>query len=626
MDVFERGFEVTSQIAVIRATLKYVTQEDFIKGMGPLITRRGLFIHTKSTRPVGSEIQFEFQLADGSIKYSGEGIVRKEIPFTEQTASKSGMLIALRRVNRAFKDVVDIVLAADKAKASQEAKPEPESVEKKEEEAVSAEESSPKLNIVEKHAGGGIDIFGDLDMDEGLDSLFSSIEKPGSTDAAPKVQDSFKPMREKDPGFFDEDLLAQSEDNEAIDWLGDETAVPSDNYQDAPTPQPMDYVASNYTEMQSDSLVARSQRKTGEFEAVEFIAEAERQLCSGQYSPVPSPRPDIDSGTVMDPSEAPTPIPASFERVETKNALNPSETPTPTPSTFGAGFMNQEVREALNLLSTSPSGVPIMSNEATLEMAPSSSMFDESSDVPTQTDITAAQATIESEKPIGERVTEELESIKSDILSDSAAKEVKEDVSNGHSAHPDDEVIASGPLDAEAERIEREETHIFSKDSLRSVVDAAHSDVDNHSSGYVGLSMTTNTEESPSELFAALHDDILGKEPEESSESAAPQTLSLASIQEDSASDHKAPEATQTDRSSSPELEFFNAPRARKNDQVQFEDLLKRAEIKSQDTQDIVMANVSKKKAVARRRVVSEEAQIEIPQEKKGFFSSLFKK
>ncbi|MBO4350511.1 MAG: hypothetical protein J6A01_06165 [Proteobacteria bacterium] len=604
--------------------------------MGPLITRRGLFIHTKSTRPVGSEIQFEFQLADGSIKYSGEGVVRKEIPFTEQTAAKSGMLIALRRVNRAFKDVVDIVLSADKANPPQEAKAQTEAAESKEAESASEEASAPKQNIVEQHAGDGLDIFGDLDMDEGLDSLFSSIEKPGSLEAAPKVQDSFKPMRDQEPSFFDEDLFAPSEDNETIDWLGEDAEVLNENYQDAPTPQPMDYVASAYNELPSDSLDARSQRKTGEFEAVEYIAEAERQLCSGQYSPVPTPRPEIESQSKQNPSETPTPTPASFDKVESKNELNPSETPTPTPasfdriesknelnpsdtptpmpSVFGAGFMNEEVREALNLLATSPSGVPIVSPEPTLEMTPSS-MFEDTSEVPTQTDLKAAQAAIESETPIVDHVTEELQSLKSAILSDSDGKKEVSGASK-------DEVIGHGPLDAEAERIEREETHVVSKDDLRSVA----SQKDSHSSGYDGLSMPSNEEESPSELFAALHDDILGKESEESSESAAPQTLSLASINSEQTADHKESAPAQTDRNASQDLEFFNTPRARKNEQVQLEDLLKRADIKTQDTKDIVMTNVSKKKAQARRRVVAEEAQLEIPQEKKGFFSSLFKK
>lgn len=156
-----------SQVAVIRATLKYPSQEALIEGMRPLISRNGLFIHTKTTRPTGSEVQFEFQLADGSITYSGEGIVRKEVPFTgEETAKSAGMLIALKRINKSFKEVVDAILRS-----------------KNDEEADSQDQEGASHNkpqrIVESRAGAndGIDLFGDLDLDAGLDSLFAGIEK-----------------------------------------------------------------------------------------------------------------------------------------------------------------------------------------------------------------------------------------------------------------------------------------------------------------------------------------------------------------------------------------------------------------------------------------------------------------
>ena len=156
---------MASQIALIKATLKYSTQEELITGMRPLISRRGLFVHTRTTRPVGSEVHFEFTLADGSQVYSGEGVVRKEIPFIGGPSSqKSGMLIALRRINRPFKAVVDTILASQPEEHETHAP---------------TERKVGKQFIVESRVGEpqGFDLFGDMDFDAGLDSLFSGIEK-----------------------------------------------------------------------------------------------------------------------------------------------------------------------------------------------------------------------------------------------------------------------------------------------------------------------------------------------------------------------------------------------------------------------------------------------------------------
>ena len=573
---------MTSQVAVIRATLKYMTQEDFIKGMGPLITKCGLFIHTKSTRPVGAEIQFEFQLADGSIKYSGEGIVRKEIPYREDTASRSGMLIALRRVNRSFKEVVDIVLGnADKPAADQaDVKTEVNDVVEDAAPAAAtrAQTAESRRQIVENHSGGGIDIFGDLDMDEGLDSLFSSIEKPSSMDAIPKVQDSFLADQE--------DNLLDGEPPRNEGWSGVAQEEVSSGYQDAPTPQPTNYVASAYNNMPSTGLIARSQKKTGEFEAVEYIAEAERKLVSGQFAPV-----NADGQPV--------------------GALSESEE---------EALVNEEVREALE---ASASNRPMMAESSTLEMAPSSSMFNpdvpDIGDAKTQINLQSAQSTVESEIPIGDQDT-----LVFDAIDDEPEAEAKTDA-------PADESAQDKP----------EGTHVYSRETLEQVSPSSGQPVaesEAKTDAYSHTLPTPGTEETPSELFAALQEDLLGEaEAQENPATPAapaapaappappvvPEGLKLASIQPET---QPANAATGDNPNAPAGLDYFNAPRQRKNEPVQLEDLLKRAEIKTQDTQDIVMANVSKKKAAARRRVVAEEQPLEVPTEKKGFFSSLFKK
>ena len=183
---------------MIKATMKYTQQAEVIEAMKPLISTRGLFIRTRTTRPVGSEVHFEFTLADKSITYAGEGIVRKEIPFVGGPSSqRSGMLIALRKINRPFKEIVDAVIGAQQQSdrsitpsAMQKVPPEainpentspdaaPDVPETKRVEEVQSSDSPKNSLIVDtKNSNDSLDLFGDLDMEEELDFLFSGINK-----------------------------------------------------------------------------------------------------------------------------------------------------------------------------------------------------------------------------------------------------------------------------------------------------------------------------------------------------------------------------------------------------------------------------------------------------------------
>ena len=187
-----------NKIAMIKATMKYTQQAEVIEAMKPLISTRGLFIRTRTTRPVGSEVHFEFTLADKSITYAGEGIVRKEIPFVGGPSSqRSGMLIALRKINRPFKEIVDAVIGAQQQSdrsitpsAMQKVPPEainpentspdaaPDVPETKRVEEVQSSDSPKNSLIVDtKNSNDSLDLFGDLDMEEELDFLFSGINK-----------------------------------------------------------------------------------------------------------------------------------------------------------------------------------------------------------------------------------------------------------------------------------------------------------------------------------------------------------------------------------------------------------------------------------------------------------------
>ncbi len=251
-----------SQIAVIKATLKYTTQEALIKGMAPLITRRGLFIHTRTTRPVGSEVHFEFQLADGSQTYSGEGIVRKEIPFVGGPSSqKSGMLIALKRINRPFKQVVDAILNPE------EAQPEPV-----EEVTAPAPEAAPKQMIVESRAGesDGLDLFGGFDFDSGLDSLFAGIEK--------KVSEKTSDLIEKPTvvsGLFESPSVSSELE---LDYNAEYDADDGYEFDDMPTTE-MGYSLDDATPVPSESN-EESTRTTGEYAPAEVEAAQEAMMAA----------------------------------------------------------------------------------------------------------------------------------------------------------------------------------------------------------------------------------------------------------------------------------------------------------------------------------------------------------
>lgn len=231
-----------NRIAMIRATLRYSKQEDVIRKLAPLLSRRGLFLSTRSTRSKGSAVHFEFRLADNSVTYAGMGIVREAYPYTGDDSQKVGMLIALQKINRHFKEVVDAILGVDE------------------------EQVDTHQLIGEMDRGEGLDIFGDLDVDFGLDSLFAGIEKKTSK----LVQQNNSGVYERPavvsglielPSETDFLELAQiSDDVFALD--NDVAAI---EFDDAP----------KFAQVE-ERPAARSGMVTGEFIQSEVLARAER--------------------------------------------------------------------------------------------------------------------------------------------------------------------------------------------------------------------------------------------------------------------------------------------------------------------------------------------------------------
>ncbi len=162
-----------NQVAVVRAKLKFTSREEFIKGFTPLVTKAGLFIRTRSTKPEGTGIRFEFKLADDSPVFVGEGVVRKEIPFDQaQPQRPCGMLVALRKLNRASKTLLDEMLAAKDGGSSESSEEEDSPVEEDSVPASAAPPAAPAAVVAPAPQAAAPSIFGGGSAGDGLGSLF----------------------------------------------------------------------------------------------------------------------------------------------------------------------------------------------------------------------------------------------------------------------------------------------------------------------------------------------------------------------------------------------------------------------------------------------------------------------
>ncbi len=254
--------------------------------MRPLLSKRGLFINTCATRPAGSEVRFEFTLADGSVTYAGEGVVRKEVPFVGGTSSlKSGMLVSLKRVNKPFKEVVDAILGESEGRSAQAHAP-------------------GRQFIVESRAGEhqGFDLFGDIDLDEGLDTLFSGIAK--------------KPAKAEPSGIYEPPTVVsgmfKAPENEIMLEYGAGDAI------GAPA-APVSQLGTRLGErMGGGRLQEQSRAVTGQYAAVaDNIANAEREAAqSKQFGALRA-----QGATTAEYDDAPTvnEMPAAFDARDGEN-------------------------------------------------------------------------------------------------------------------------------------------------------------------------------------------------------------------------------------------------------------------------------------------------------------------
>ena len=171
------------------------------------------------------------------------------------------MLIALKRINRPFKQVVDAILNPE------EAQPEPV-----EEVAAPAPEAAPKQMIVESRAGesDGLDLFGGFDFDSGLDSLFAGIEK--------KVAEKTSDLIEKPTvvsGLFESPSVSSELE---LDYNAEYDADDGYEFDDMPTTE-MGYSLDDATPVPSESN-EESARTTGEYAPADVEAAQEAMMAA----------------------------------------------------------------------------------------------------------------------------------------------------------------------------------------------------------------------------------------------------------------------------------------------------------------------------------------------------------
>jgi uncharacterized protein (TIGR02266 family) len=101
-----------SSIEPVRVRLRYAAFETFIDKFAPNVTRGGVFLASRTPRPVGEVFTFEVLLAGGEVALSGEGKVTWVRDFDPAAPQKPhGMGVQFLRLDAPSRDVVNRMLA-----------------------------------------------------------------------------------------------------------------------------------------------------------------------------------------------------------------------------------------------------------------------------------------------------------------------------------------------------------------------------------------------------------------------------------------------------------------------------------------------------------------------------------
>jgi uncharacterized protein (TIGR02266 family) len=101
---------VTTQPPV-RVRLRYASLETFLEGFAPNVTRGGVFLASRTPRPVGEVFTFEVQLAGGEVALAGEGKVIWIKEYNPAEPGKAhGMGVQFMRLEPGAREVLNRLL------------------------------------------------------------------------------------------------------------------------------------------------------------------------------------------------------------------------------------------------------------------------------------------------------------------------------------------------------------------------------------------------------------------------------------------------------------------------------------------------------------------------------------
>ncbi|HEY8208753.1 MAG TPA: Hsp70 family protein [Myxococcaceae bacterium] len=92
----------------LRIKLPYGSEAEFVERYGSNVARGGIFVATKSLKPEGSVIGFEFVLANGERLLRGEAVVVKA--QVDEGGQRAGMTLRFTRLDAASKALIDRVV------------------------------------------------------------------------------------------------------------------------------------------------------------------------------------------------------------------------------------------------------------------------------------------------------------------------------------------------------------------------------------------------------------------------------------------------------------------------------------------------------------------------------------
>jgi uncharacterized protein (TIGR02266 family) len=102
---------LVSSPAPVRVRLRYTDLDMFVERFAVNVTRGGLFLASRTPRPVGEVLPFEVQLADGRVALAGEGKVTWVKDFNPAEPNKPhGMGVQFVRLDGASREILNRML------------------------------------------------------------------------------------------------------------------------------------------------------------------------------------------------------------------------------------------------------------------------------------------------------------------------------------------------------------------------------------------------------------------------------------------------------------------------------------------------------------------------------------